>query len=141
MNLENPDAMIEMFETLEPDRQQAVAEWFMIQRLIAEHAGISREEWFGFIQQALQHPMEFGFLEGGKQESVEGDDLEKIEDAREKLGEKTAKTALEGEGIVEASKKGGLEQELLQRFQAQKINFDNVRGGNRTRRPNGRASR
>jgi hypothetical protein len=141
MDLANPDAMIEMFESLAPDRQEAVASWFMIQRLIAEHSGISREEWFGFIQEALEHPLDFGFVEDVKPGSTAAADLEKIEDVRQKLGDKTAKTALEGEGIVEASKKGGLEQELLQRFQAQKINFENVRGGNRTRRPNGRTTR
>jgi hypothetical protein len=137
VNLENPTAMIEMFESLPPQRQEAVAGWFMLQRLIAEHAGISREEWFALIQDALEHPLDYSFVEDAKPRSTEAVALETIESTREKLGEKTAKSGLEGEGIIEASKKGALEQELFQRFQAQKINFDSGRDAKRNR--NGRA--
>jgi hypothetical protein len=141
MGLENANAMIEMFEKLPPDRQEALANWFGLQRLIAEHAGLTREEWFALLQEALEHPLDYSFIEAAKPGRSEAVAQEQIEGARQMLGEKTAKTALEGEGIVESSKKGALEQELFQRFQAQKINFDSGRSAKKVRRPAGRTSR
>jgi hypothetical protein len=123
---ENLNAMIESFQALPPDRQDAVKNWMMIQRLIAEHTGVTREEWFGLIQEALDHPLDFSFLEE-RTTNGEGADLEQIDGARQMLGDRAAKTALEGKGIVETSKKGALEQELFQRFQLQKINFEKDR--------------
>jgi hypothetical protein len=123
MNAEKVDAMVETFKTLPPERQDAVRNWMMIQREIAEHAGITKEEWFALIQEALDHPLDFGFIEQASQPG-EVADLEKIDGTREKLGDKSAKNALEGEGIVESAKKGALEKELFQRFQAQKISFE-----------------
>ncbi len=141
MNLEDPNAMIEMFEGLPQDRQDAVAGWFMVQRLITEHAGVERDEWFGMIQEALDHPLDFGFVELARAGNNEGVDLEQIEDLREKLGEKTAKKGLEGEGIVHAGRKGGLEQELLERFKAQRMSFESGRTAKKGRAPNGRNAR
>jgi hypothetical protein len=117
----NPNAMVEMFQALPPDRQEAVRNWMMIQRAIAEHAGITREEWFELIQEALDHPLDFGFVEACKPGAFEETNLEAIDATKKKLGERGQKTALEGEGIVAASQKGALEKELFQRFQAQKL--------------------
>jgi hypothetical protein len=122
VSAENVNAMIETFKTLPPERQEAVRNWMMIQRAIAEHAGVEREEWFALIQEALDHPLDFSFIQSAP--AVETADLEQIDSAKQMLGDTSQKTALAGEGIVQASKKGALEQELFQRFQAQKINFE-----------------
>lgn len=142
MNAENASAMIETFNTLPADRQEAVRNWMMIQRSIAEHAGISREAWFALIQEALDHPLDFGFIEETKRAGGQAADLEAIDGTRQVLGERAAKTALQGEGIVEAAKRGALEQELFQRFQAQKISFESgAQGRNKNRSGRGRGPR
>jgi hypothetical protein len=126
--------MIEMFESLPADRQEALASWFALQRLIAQETDTPLDEWFRLIQEALEHPLDYSFIEGTKPGSAEPVETEKIDGARRMLGTSTAKGALEGVGIVEASKKGGLEQELLQRFRAQQMDFDSARAPRKGRR-------
>lgn len=123
----NANAMVEAFQELSPERQEAVGNWMMVQRLIAEHAGVSREEWFALIQEALDNPLDFGFVEDANRGAGAEADPALMEGAQRMLGQAASKTALEGEGIRKASEKGGLEQELFQRFQAQKIDFEQGR--------------
>ena len=128
--------MVEMFEHLPVERRESVALWFMVQRSIASHAGLELEEWFGLIEDSFKHPLDFGFIEHLKRAPLATVDADRIEEARHLVGGDNRSNALEGEGIIEGSKKGGLERELFDRFQTQKLAFD----ARRTNQPRGRRS-
>ena len=132
MAIENENEMAEWmksYEALPEERRDLVQRWFATQKLIIENAGISAEEWFRYVQWAMDNPFDYSFVmnfpdkEGA---AVGADSAAKVDETRaaQKLvGGDTKKAPLaDGPGMKEKAKsEKGLEKELFNRFMTDRI--------------------
>ena len=118
---------LENYEKLPPGRKKGLERWFATQALIIHNLGIEEEKWFGLIWWALENPLDFSFIEefpegGGPSQKVEKGPQEGAA-ARRFLGADGEKkqVATGGDGVRKSATKGGLDQELYQRFMANQM--------------------
>src|SRR5437870_656868 len=67
MAIENENEVLEWmktYESLPEERRDLVQRWFATQKLIIDNVGISAEEWFRYIQWAMDNPFDFSFVRG-----------------------------------------------------------------------------
>jgi hypothetical protein len=117
------------YEALPEDRRDQVQRWFATQKLIIENAGISPEEWFRYIQWAMDNPFDFSFIQNFPEKEEAGgaaDDAKKQDetrDARQLVGGETKKKPVaDGPGMKEKAKsEKTIEKELFNRFLSEQI--------------------
>jgi hypothetical protein len=120
---------MKMYESLPEERRDLVQRWFATQKIIIENTGISPEDWFRYIQWAMDNPFDFSFVKDfpEKEEGVASADSAKKTDetagARHLVGADTKKTPLaDGPGIKDKAKsEKGIEKELFNRFLSEQI--------------------
>lgn len=59
---ETSNAWVDAFKKLPADAQQRVQGWLGTQMFIARELGLEREQWFQYVEWALAHPFDYGFL-------------------------------------------------------------------------------
>lgn len=132
MTIENENEMAEWmksYEALPEERRDLVQRWFATQKLIIENAGISPEEWFRYVQWAMDNPFDYSFIQNFPDKeapAVGADSAAKVDETRaaQKLvGADTKKAPLaDGPGMKEKAKsEKGLEKELFNRFMTDRI--------------------
>lgn len=111
------------FEELPEDRQDKLKRWFATQKLIIENTGLSDEEWFTYIQWAMDNPFDYSFIMDfpDKPEVVGETDAAERGDgtmaARNLVGGAVPARAPDGPGLEEKGKsEKGLDRELFDRF-------------------------
>ena len=116
---------MEAFRGLPEDRQENLKKWFATQKIIIENAGLSPDEWFTYVQWAMDNPFDYRFiLDFPEQEEhdVEKDAAERSDQTRGARdlvagGKADPKTAPDGPGIQEKAKsEQSLERELFSNF-------------------------
>lgn len=116
------------FEALPPERQENLKKWFATQKIILENAGLTPEEWFGYVQWAMDNPFDYGFIRdfpdapeaGPVADAAERSDATR--DARKLVGGTTAAAAPDGPGLKsKATSDKGLERELFNRFMRDRL--------------------
>ena len=55
-------SFLEKVEALPEERKRAVQHWFGTQMFIAKELGLDPDDWFGYLDWALQNPLDFSFL-------------------------------------------------------------------------------
>jgi hypothetical protein len=118
------------YEALPEERRDMVQRWFAMQKIIIENAGISAEEWFRYIQWAMDNPFDYSFVNqhADKEAPSASSDSAKAEDetraARKLVGGEGKKAPLaDGPGMKEKAKaEKGLEKELFNRFMSESMN-------------------
>lgn len=132
MTIENENEIAEWmktYEALPEERRDLVQRWFATQKVIIENAGITAEEWFRYIQWAMDNPFDYSFVQAFPDKEVEGgarDSAAKVDETRKAqrlVGADTKKAPLaDGPGIKEKAKSSqGLEKELFNRFMTDRI--------------------
>ena len=111
------------FRELPEDRQDKLKRWFATQKIIIESSGLSEEEWFTYIQWAMDNPFDYAFIHDFPdvpEADVSTDAAEKSDatkEARALVGGQVTAQAPDGEGMKDkAQAEGGLERELFDRF-------------------------
>lgn len=122
------EGWMEAFQSLPADRQDKLRMWFATQKLIIDHSGLSPEAWFGYIQWAMDNPLDYSFVNDfPDRDDLSGADSAERSDAtraaRELVGGTTKFSgAPEGEDISKkAQAKQGLERELFDRFMSGRL--------------------
>lgn len=123
----SPEALNQRILELPKDKQDALRHWFATQALIVEVGGIAEEEWAGLLHWAMEHPFDFSFIDELPTEGEEADAIRETaksqsELARERLGQKIERNAVEGKGLRKSATKEGLEGELFRRFMNNQLN-------------------
>src|SRR5688572_17463764 len=65
MAIENENEIAEWmksYESLPEERRDLVQRWFAMQKLIIENAGTTADEWFRYIQWAMDNPFDYRFV-------------------------------------------------------------------------------
>jgi hypothetical protein len=129
--VEHEDAInewIKAFEKLPEDRQEKLKKWFATQKIIIENSGLSPEQWFGYIEWAMDHPFDYSFVKDfpDKPEEQGADSAARRDEtrsAREMVGADAPKTPLaSGEGVAEKAKsEKKLERELFDEFMKNRL--------------------
>ncbi len=129
--VEHEDAInewIKAFEKLPEDRQETLRKWFATQKVIIENSGLSPEEWFAYVQWAMDNPFDYSFVKDFPDRADDGTgDSAKREDetrtARAMVGGEHAVTPLAGgEGVAEKAKsEKPLERELFDEFMKNRL--------------------
>lgn len=111
------------FKELPEDRQDKLKRWFATQKIIIENSGLSEEEWFTYIQWAMDNPLDYEFIKDfpdipeARPEADAAERADATKKARQLVGGQVAAVAPDGEGIKDKAKsEGGLEKELFERF-------------------------
>lgn len=117
---------MEAFEALPEDRRDKLQRWFATQKVIIENGGLSEEEWFGYIQWAMDNPFDYSFIHDFPDQpeaNPEADSAERgdgTKAARQLIGGDTAAPAApveDGRGLKDkATSERGLERELFENF-------------------------
>ncbi len=114
------------FEALPEDRKENVRKWFATQKVIVDASGLTPEQWFGYIEWALDHPFDYGFIQdfpeagAGPQDAAERTDATRR--SRELVGGTTKVAIPDGEGLKgKAKAAGGLERELFDNFMKNRL--------------------
>src|SRR5260370_42689489 len=132
MTIENENEIQEWmktYEALPEERRDLVQRWFATQKLIIDNAGITAEEWFRYIQWAMDNPFDFSFVQQFPEKEEAGgasDDARKTDetrDARKIVGADTKKAPIaDGPGMKDKAKsEKGLEKELFSRFMSEQM--------------------
>ena len=103
--------------------------WFATQKVIIENTGLEIDDWFRYIQWAMDHPFDYSFIKDFPDvpEGVSASDSAERADATKKsrqfVGSETKTNApVSGEGMTEKGKSDkGLERELFARFMADRL--------------------
>ena len=111
------------FSELPEERQDKIRRWFATQKLIIDSSGLSEEEWFTYVQWAMDNPFDYGFIHDFPDipelapDADEAERTDATKKARALVGGQVSAKAPEGDGIQEKGKsEGGLERELFDRF-------------------------
>ena len=111
------------FDALPEERKELLARWFGTQKLIIDHAGLTEDEWFGYVEWALTNPFDYRFVENfpddghseGPKDSAEASDSTRV--ARDFVGFDTQLNAPDGPGMAEkAQSSKRLDKELFDNF-------------------------
>ncbi len=113
---------LKTFEKLPEERQEQLKLWFSTQKIIIDNSDLTPEDWFQYIEWALDNPFDYSFIEdfpdveaAGASDTTQKDDTTR--GARELVGAETKKNApQDGEGIQKKAKKEGIERELFDQF-------------------------
>ena len=129
--VEHEDAInewIKAYEKLPEDRQEKLKKWFATQKIVIENSGLSPDEWFRYIEWAMDNPFDYSFVKDfpDKAEEAGGDSAARNDEtrsAREMVGAEGAKTPLaSGEGVAEKAKsEKKLERELFDEFMKNRL--------------------
>src|SRR5262245_54207516 len=73
---------LKAYEALPEERRDRIQRWFAMQKLIVDNAGIKADEWFRYIQWAMDNPFDYSFVNdfpateaaGGKADSAKATD-------------------------------------------------------------------
>ena len=119
---------VQAFEALPEDRQENVRKWFATQRVIIEASGLEPQEWFSYVEWALDHPFDYSFIQdfpdvGNGAGTTDGAErVDGTRKPRELVGGNTKVAAPTGEGIQEKAQSGkGLERELFDNFMRNRL--------------------
>ncbi len=110
------------FEALPADRKDNLYRWFATQKVIMEASGLKTDEWFGYIQWAMDNPFDYSFIHDFPEvaESAVGDAAERSDatrSARQLVGGTVKVAAPDGKGMKEkATSNQALERELFKNF-------------------------
>lgn len=131
------EAWMQSFEALPEERRDLIQRWFAMQKLIIENAGVEAAEWFGYVQWAMDNPLDYRFVldfpdRGERANSPETSsarfqdtsrEKDETKKARELVGAAVRKTAVaDGPGMkANAKSEGGLERELFDRFMKEQM--------------------
>lgn len=114
---------IKAFDTLPPDRQESLKQWFAVQKIVIDNAGLTAEEWFAQIAWAMDNPFDYSFILDFPENPVDSPTADKAEasetirDAKKLVGGTTKQTAVaDGPGMGDKAQKEGLDKELFNRF-------------------------
>ena len=116
---------MESFKGLPEDRQENIKKWFATQKVIIDNSGLSANEWFTYIQWAMDNPFDYSFIldfPEPVEHDVNADSAERSDttkDARDLIagGKADPKMAPDGPGIQEkAQSEQSLERELFSNF-------------------------
>ncbi|MCK6550380.1 hypothetical protein L6R52_31375 [Myxococcota bacterium] len=132
MAIENENEIAEWmktYEALPEERRELVQRWFATQKIIIDNAGISADEWFRYVQWAMDNPFDYAFVQGfaDKPDAVVSADSAAESDetraARKLVGADAKKAPLmDGPGMKDKAKSDkGLEKELFNRFLSNQI--------------------
>lgn len=118
---------ISAFERLPAERQENLRKWFATQRVIIEASGLEPEEWFRYVEWALDNPFDYSFIEDFPEapsaSSLDGAErTDSTRRPRELIGGATRVSLPEGEGLRgKAVAKKGLERELFDNFMKNRL--------------------
>lgn len=119
---------IKAFEGLPEDRQEKLKMWFATQKIIIENSGLSPEEWFGYIEWAMDNPFDYSFVKDfpDTAEAADEDSAARSDEtrgARDFIGADGARKPLaDGPGITEKAKsEKKLERELFDEFMKNRL--------------------
>ncbi len=113
------------FKELPEDRQDNIFRWFATQKIIIENSGLEMQEWFAYIEWAMDNPFDYAFINDFPdmpEHEVGADAAERADgtkQARALVGGAVAVTGptADGPGLKDKAKaKEGLERELFDRF-------------------------
>lgn len=117
---------LQSFNILPEDRQEKLRYWFATQKIIIDHSGLTPEEWFGYIQWAMDNPLDYSFVNDfpDRGDAAGEDAAERIDAtraARELVGGSTKVSVSEGKVSEKARSEQGLERELFDRFMSGRL--------------------
>lgn len=114
------------FETLPEARKDNLMRWFATQKVIIDNTGLTPEQWFGYIEWAMNNPLDYSFImdfpetEESKAAMAEGS---AERDARKFVGGNVpTKAATDGPGMQDkAQSERKVERELFDRFMKERL--------------------
>lgn len=124
------DAVLEdwvsAFDALPEDRRENVRKWFATQKVIIDASGLTPEQWFGYVEWALDHPFDYSFVQAFPETGEASADGAERQDgtraSRELVGGQTKVSAPSGDGLKGKSQaSGGLERELFDNFMKNRL--------------------
>lgn len=120
---------LKAFEALPKEQQDNLQRWFATQKVIIDNTGLTPEQWFGYIEWAMDNPFDYSFILDfpADASATLGEDAAQIgdttRDARKLVGGDTKVTAATGEGGLQdkATSDRKVERELFDRFMKERL--------------------
>lgn len=120
---------LKSFEALPKEQQDNLQRWFATQKIIIDNTGLTPEQWFGYIEWAMDNPLDYSFILDFPAEGagVDAEDEAQIgdttRDARKLVGGETKVSAATGEGGMQdkATSDRKVERELFDRFMKERL--------------------
>lgn len=117
------------FEALPAEQRDNIERWFATQKIIIENTGLTAQQWFGYIEWAMDNPLDYSFIldfPATAESMAAADDAERTDstrDARRLVGADTPVTAGTGDGGLQdkATSDRKVERELFDRFMKERL--------------------
>lgn len=116
------DDWMSAFEALPEQSQDHLRRWFATQKLIIEASGLSPEAWFGYVEWAIERPMDYSFIEAfpapeASVDEQDGSETDETRASRALVGAELERQALDqGEGVRTMVEGKSLEREVFKNF-------------------------